>query len=112
MNNVVQHGYLLRSDLPNKQTVEVMFRFDLADQLNPFARCAECNSVLKPVPKAKILNQLEQKTKLYYQNFVLCEGCRKVYWKGSHFSHLKDFVNWVRDTTKQRSRDKLSQNEY
>ena len=101
MNNVVQHGYLLRSDLPKKQTVEVVYRFDLADELNTFARCAECNSVLSLVPKAQIINQLEPKTKLYYQNFVLCEGCREVYWKGSHFSHLKDFVNWVRDTTKQ-----------
>jgi hypothetical protein len=31
MHNVVQHGYLLRSDLPDKQTVEVVFRFDLAE---------------------------------------------------------------------------------
>ena len=104
MHNVVQHGYLLRSDLRDKQTVEVVFRFDLADQLNPFARCAECNSVLHTVPKAQILNHLEPKTKLYYQNFVQCERCRKVYWEGSHFIHLNEFVKWVRDSTRQLTR--------
>lgn len=104
MHKVVQHGYLLRSDLPDKQTVEVVFRFDLADQLNPFARCADCNSVLRTIPKDQILNQLEPKTKLYYQNFVQCDGCRKIYWEGSHFIHLTQFVKSVRDSAIQMQR--------
>lgn len=95
MHKVVQRGYLPRSDIPNRQTVEVVHRFDLADQLKPFYRCMECNGVLNLIPKAEILHRLESKTKLYYQHFAQCGGCGKEYWQGSHYHRLRDFAEWV-----------------
>ena len=97
MHKIVQRGYLVRSDSPPVQIVEVVKRFDLAGQLVPFARCTECNGELQAVAKAEVLDLLEPKTKLYYDNFVQCGNCKKIYWKGTHYDKLTAWVDKIRE---------------
>ncbi len=88
----VVHGTYLHSKDPRKQIVEVLQRYLLFDQIQPWSRCLRCNGVLQPVTKEQILERLEPKTKLYYDDFKMCESCRQIYWKGSHFKRLQYFV--------------------
>lgn len=86
--NQVRYGYCVRSKNPQKQIVEIMQRFDLVDQILSFSRCCRCNGLLLPVAKEDILNFLEPKTQLYYDEFRICQECEKIYWKGSHYEHM------------------------
>ncbi|WP_422614794.1 Mut7-C RNAse domain-containing protein [Methylobacter svalbardensis] len=71
------------------QIDEVLQRFDLYGLINPFARCLVCNGVLVPVGKADILDRLEPKTRLYYEDFHQCADCRRIYWEGSHMGNMR-----------------------
>ena len=96
MHAVVCHGYYLRSQNPVEQTSEVLKRFDLASSLAPFSRCLRCNGPLESVEKAKVIEQLEPLTKIYYEQFRRCTSCGQVYWPGSHFDKLRARVEKVR----------------
>lgn len=93
MRKVIERGYLIRSQNSEIQAEEVIKRFHLEDQLKPFTRCALCNGILEPVDKDDVIHLLEPKTKLYFNRFFQCQNCSQVYWRGSHFSKLKKFVN-------------------
>jgi uncharacterized protein len=44
---------------------------------------------LEEAAKAEIIDELEPLTKIYYDQFRRCPGCKKIYWSGSHFSKLQ-----------------------
>ncbi len=86
----VTHGYWVRSVWPRRQVDEVVRRFDLAGQVRPFSRCADCNGRIEPVAKEAVADQLEPKTKKYYEKFYRCPSCGKIYWEGSHVGKLRE----------------------
>jgi uncharacterized protein with PIN domain len=96
MHSAVRHGYYLRSQNALEQTTEVLQRFQLSTVLAPFSRCLSCNALLQPVEKAEVFDQLEPLTQIYYERFRRCDGCRQVYWQGSHFDKLRARVEEVR----------------
>jgi len=100
MRNAVQFGYCVRSLEPDVQLREVVRRFDLSGRVTPFRRCLRCNSLLQPVAKVEVLDRLEPKTKLYYDEFRICRTCDQVYWKGSHFERMQELVAEVSSQSK------------
>jgi uncharacterized protein with PIN domain len=92
-NRKVMHGYWIRSKDPATQIREVFSRFDLKSSANPFSRCMECNGVLKSVDKDAIADRLLPKTKSFFDKFMICQSCRRIYWEGSHFEKMKRFVD-------------------
>jgi uncharacterized protein with PIN domain/sulfur carrier protein ThiS len=89
---VVTHGYCVRETDPRKRLVEVLRRFDLFGAITPFRRCIRCNGLLQPVSKQAISHRLPPKTRQYYDEFRVCEGCEQIYWKGSHYRRMQEFV--------------------
>ncbi len=92
----VTHGYWIRSQHPVEQLTEVIRRFDLNSNIKPFSRCTVCNGIVEKVTKESVMNRLQPKTKLYYEEFYQCESCKKVYWKGSHYDNMKNFIETLR----------------
>lgn len=90
--SAVTHGYFVRGTDPRAQTVEVLRRFDLFREIDPFRRCLSCNGVLTPVAKALVEDRLPPRTARYYDEFRMCTDCEQVYWKGSHYTHMLEFV--------------------
>jgi uncharacterized protein len=88
MHAIVQHGYCLRSQNAQEQTIEVVRRFDLLELIAPFTRCLRCNARLENAAKADVIDKLEPLTKIYYEQFRRCPGCGQIYWAGSHFEKL------------------------
>ena len=88
----VLHGYLVRSDHVDEQVEEVLIRYSLTDSIQPWLRCMTCNGLLEKVEKTAILNRLEPKTILYYDIFHRCTNCDKIYWQGSHYKKIKDWL--------------------
>jgi uncharacterized protein with PIN domain len=92
-NKKVTHGYWIRSRYPDEQLKEVFLRFDLKNQILPFSRCMECNGILEDVSKKEISHRLLPKTLQYYYKFKKCPDCDRVYWKGSHYERMKEYVD-------------------
>lgn len=85
------------------QLIEVMRRFDLAGCIRPFTRCIECNTSLESVPKSSVIDRLPPRVKEAYDEFKLCPRCDRVYWQGSHYQRMLDFVSGVIGVLKQRN---------
>lgn len=91
----VTHGYCLRTTNPRRQLLEVLRRFDLAGTVEPFKRCMRCNGLLETVDKSEIRHRLPPKTAHYYDEFRRCRVCGQIYWQGSHYQRLKQFIDRV-----------------
>lgn len=89
---IIEWGYWLRSQQPKEQLMEVIRRYQLVLHFKPFTRCLACNGLIFAVEKVTILNDLPPGTKEYYHEFYQCNSCKKVYWKGSHYHHMQQFL--------------------
>jgi uncharacterized protein len=107
MRSIVQYGYYVRETDPQQQVPEVMQRFDLFKLVSPFQRCLRCNGLLEPVAKESIIDQLpetvrclRQPSKMvsHNQEFRRCEDCAQIYWKGSHYERLQQYIDKVLDS--------------
>jgi uncharacterized protein with PIN domain/sulfur carrier protein ThiS len=98
MRKQVTRGYYVRQRQPKRQLLEVLSRFDLFRSQKPFTRCMHCNSEIKPVKKETIASHLMPNTIAHYDEFWQCTDCKKVYWKGSHFQRMQQFVSTLNNS--------------
>lgn len=89
---IVIYGYCVRESDPRRQIVSVVRRYGLSALARPWQRCLRCNGLLEPVAKATILDRLEPKTRLYYDDFQRCRACDRIFWQGSHFARLQEIL--------------------
>ncbi len=94
-HNAVTHGYWVRSTQPLEQAREVVRRFDLSSQVQPFRRCLSCNGLLAPVDKQDVLPRIPPKTALWQDDYYVCADCDKLYWRGTHFPKLQDMIERI-----------------
>jgi uncharacterized protein with PIN domain len=95
MRKIIKYGYCVRAKDPKRQLEEVASRYDLFDSFAPFKRCLSCNSPLQPVSKDVVIDRLLPLTRKYYDEFHLCTGCGKIYWKGSHYERMENFLEGI-----------------
>jgi uncharacterized protein len=100
MRSLVTHGYYVRSTNPQQQIVEVLRRFDLFKLVSPFQRCLRCNGLLKSIAKETIIDELPETVQLQNQEFHRCQNCAQIYWKGTHYERLQQFIDGVLDSEK------------
>ena len=98
--NLLKHkaipaGYWLRSQKTETQLQEVIGRYRLADHFHPFTRCMVCNGLISQVEKRAVLEQLPPDTRRYFEEFYQCRQCKRVYWKGSHYERMMEFMKKV-----------------
>lgn len=93
---IVTHGYWLRITHPRDQPVEVLRRFRVRDIEAALTRCMECNALLKRVDKQEIEARLPPRTRERHSEFHLCPGCGRIYWRGTHYARLCEFVETLR----------------
>lgn len=94
----VTHGFLIKTRDPRRQLLSVVARFDLTNLFKPFNRCITCNGLLAKVEKKDIIDQLEPKTKKYFDDFKRCMNCSKIYWPGSHHRQMQDLIAWIKES--------------
>jgi uncharacterized protein with PIN domain len=92
---IIMHGYLLRSQDPAMQLIEVVRLYDLSRKTKPLSRCIPCNGLLASISKETILERLEPLTKKYYESFHICKQCHRIYWPGSHQKKIMAFIQEI-----------------
>ncbi|PLV59475.1 Mut7-C RNAse domain-containing protein [Thermotoga sp. KOL6] len=88
-------GYYVRSTDPREQLKEVIERYDLKDWMKPFTRCIECNVEFEEIPKESVKGRVPSKVFELFNEFVRCPNCGRIYWKGTHYEHMTDFLKNV-----------------
>lgn len=96
MRKLVTYGYWMRSKDPRQQLTAVLHRYHLLDKISSYSRCLKCNGRLHPIAKEAILDRLEPKTRLYYDEFHICQECEQIYWKGSHYQSLQELIAQIK----------------
>jgi len=91
----ITYGILIKEDNPEKQLEEIFNRFDFSTYCEPFKRCMECNSILQPIEKEKIIDRLLPKVKEAYDSFTICTHCDKIFWEGTHFDKLSELIKKI-----------------
>jgi uncharacterized protein len=82
----------VKANLPDDQLIEIIDFFGLEPLISLFSRCTHCNVQLMPVEKQTVLHLLEPKTKRYFDTFLQCPRCKKVFWKGSHCDKIQQKI--------------------
>lgn len=100
MRSLVTHGYYVRNTNPQEQIIEVLQRFDLFKLITPFKRCLRCNGLLEWVDKQSIIEQVPEKVRSQIDQFQRCQDCDRIYWKGSHYERLQQFIDGVLNSQK------------
>lgn len=72
----------------SKQLMQVITHFKLKDKVHPFTRCLHCNGRLEPVMFEQIKEVIPPDTARHYNEYFICIGCRRVYWKDSHYDRM------------------------
>ncbi|MBW4687270.1 MAG: Mut7-C ubiquitin/RNAse domain-containing protein [Komarekiella atlantica HA4396-MV6] len=93
MRSLVTYGYYVRNTDPQQQILEVLQRFDLFKEVSPFQRCLRCNGLLEPVDKQAITEQVPETVRSQVDEFNRCQDCGQIYWKGSHYERLQQFID-------------------
>ena len=93
--SIIIYGYCLRTTQPRQQLIEVLQRFNLTSAIKAFRRCLRCNGYLEPVAKETITHRLQPETAHWYDEYRQCQQCGQIYWKGSHFQRMEQFISGV-----------------
>lgn len=93
----ITHGMYIRPGRAKEQLKRIIDNLDLQDQVKPFSRCIRCNALLESVEKETIMHRIPPKTRQYYDAYMLCHGCNKLYWKGTHYTAIKKTIDEVLD---------------
>ena len=93
----VTHGVFIRPGTPTEQIKQIIDTLDIKDSIKLFSRCLRCNTPLKKVAKEKVLDRIPQKTKKFCDKYLECQSCDKIYWKGTHFIHIKKAIRQLFD---------------
>jgi hypothetical protein len=93
----VSHGIFIRPGTTTEQIRRIIDHLDIKDNIKPFSRCLRCNALLNIVLKEKILDRIPPKTKEFCDEYVQCQSCDKIYWKGTHFINMKKVVRQILD---------------
>ena len=91
-HSAVTHGYWLRETDSRRQAAEVVRRFDLARSLRPLTRCMVCNEPLRDTSKAEVGGRAPEWVLEWSDEYRECPGCHRVYWEGSHYRRMKDWI--------------------
>lgn len=95
--NEVTHAYWVRGTKVKEQTIEILKRFDLKNQIKEFSRCIECNQQLKQVSKEEIFEELPPRVVRSQNDFFKCSNCKKIFWKGTHYQRMLSFIQSVKN---------------
>ncbi|TPQ42093.1 Mut7-C RNAse domain-containing protein [Cupriavidus pinatubonensis] len=89
----ITHGCYVRAIKSTPQVREIFQRLDLARSARPFSLCLDCNVPLQPVARDVVADRVPPAVLERHDRFVTCDGCRRVFWEGSHWRCMRALVD-------------------
>jgi len=91
----VSHGCYVRALKPAEQVQELFLRLGLAPWTQPFTLCLSCNTPLRTVDKAAVAERLPPSVRIAHTEFLTCDCCHGVFWKGSHWRRMSALLDKI-----------------
>jgi uncharacterized protein with PIN domain len=63
------------------------------------SNCSICNGKLQPIEKQCIIGKVPERVLVKEERFWMCDTCKKIYWEGTHFEKLQEFVTKLNEKT-------------
>lgn len=79
---------LVNGDNPEEQMRQVMECLNLDTDFKPFSLCLECNTPLIKREKQEVADRIPHYVLQTQEQFVECPACRRVFWKGTHWTSM------------------------
>ncbi len=84
---------LIKSDYIEEQMGQLFRELDLQIEYKKvFTRCLVCNMEIKPIEKEKARGRVPSYVFQTQENFYICANCDRVYWKGTHWGLVKEWL--------------------
>ena len=91
----VARGCYVRALKPAQQLAEIFHRLGLARHIKPFTLCLTCNVPLRAVDRAAVDDRLPPSVRLVHNEFLTCDHCHGVFWKGSHWRRMRQLLDQI-----------------
>ena len=88
--------FLVRTDDFREQLRRLTEEFGL-DTSNGFSRCMECNAGFKPIARESVRDRVPEFVFRTQDQFLVCPGCNKVYWRGTHWRNMREELSRIGD---------------
>ena len=62
------------------------------------SRCAICNGLLIRKKPSNVVNDVNSNILKRHKQFFKCSDCKKIYWEGSHLTHVHQTVKLINET--------------
>lgn len=100
MRKNITRGVFIRSENSDQQVIETIKSLNIKDDCRPFSRCILCNGKLEKLDMneenfKKLENKIPASVTVRCDEYKICVLCEKIFWKGSHYKKLSEFVNRV-----------------
>jgi uncharacterized protein with PIN domain len=90
--------YCVEENYPVHQLKEIILKFNLTlNESKFFTRCLECNKELIPAPDEDVQRRVPEYVRRTRNTFYLCPECRRIYWEGSHRTHMQEMIDRIRN---------------
>jgi uncharacterized protein len=80
---------LIKSDIPDRQVVQVLQELELRERPEPFSICLDCNSPMVKVEKQGAADMVPPYVFRTQDDFRSCPVCHRIYWRGTHWDIMK-----------------------
>jgi hypothetical protein len=94
-------GFWVRPDLWVEQLQQIIEELSLPLPEESFTRCSLCNLIVEEVKdKAEIQGQVPDYIFTNHDCYYRCPGCQRIYWQGSHWEELDNFIKELKKRRK------------
>ena len=89
---------LIPQDRPLDQLRSLLRTLDLPLSGIPIlSRCLRCNTPLTSIPKEEVMDRVPDHVYQTQTEFSSCRRCRRIYWRGTHRSHMERTIERLRE---------------
>ncbi len=92
MRREVDLGCYVHPRSTDEQMRYLLQRYQLCDEINPFTRCTVCNGRIVAANATAVRDIVPPGVFAVFDRFWSCVDCGKVYWQGSHWESMSQFV--------------------
>jgi uncharacterized protein with PIN domain len=96
----VTHGVFVRPGTLEQQIRRIIDYLDIRHLITPFSRCLCCNGLLRSISKEIIADRISPMTREFCDEYVHCESCDKIYWKGTYYLKMLKVLDRILDRSK------------
>lgn len=86
----------IESQHVDEQLVQVIGELRIDTEKHLLSRCLVCNLTIRPIPKEEVKGRVPEYVYETQDAFSICPECGRIYWAGTHYQKMKDFLKRIR----------------